>query len=147
MGQHAEDAISDVISEEFARDKYVSGYTSMQEAYDCGFIDEVGTEQGGIQEAWDRSIIPTIENLNTEIKDATKDFIIASAMNVEGTVTGRTKLISKAVKNLSNKVPTCNKCDQLMKTREGQYGKFYFCDNRCAGQGTVSDKYWQSIRR
>lgn len=44
------------------------------------------------------------------------------------------------------KNPTCNVCKDEMHGRNGKFGKFYFCQNGCAGQSTVSDKYWQSVR-
>lgn len=56
-------------------------------------------------------------------------------------------LNAEAVANLQKENPTCNICRQEMTARHGRYGKFYFCANQCAGQGTVSDTYWQKIKK
>jgi hypothetical protein len=62
-------------------------------------------------------------------------------------LTGSSGVNSTAVKLAQERVnPTCNVCLQEMVARTGAYGKFYFCANKCAGQGTVSDKYWQEFR-
>jgi hypothetical protein len=42
--------------------------------------------------------------------------------------------------------PTCNICEELMPSRVGNFGKFYYCTNECEGQKCVSDKYWQSVK-
>lgn len=43
--------------------------------------------------------------------------------------------------------PTCNDCYTEMKEANGKFGKFYFCGNKCKHQKSISDKYWQAIRR
>ena len=150
MGEMADFALEGVIEEEFARDEYVSGHMSMQEAYDRGFLDEMSTEQEGVQAAWDRAGIHNAESLDREIRDAAKDFEIAdlrSAASIEQRYTRKVLLNKAAIDNLSKAVPTCNCCATAMSEREGQYGKFYFCNNRCPSQKTISDSYWQSVRR
>lgn len=54
---------------------------------------------------------------------------------------------SKRKKNLCKKVPTCNSCNKPMEKKSGRRGDFYFCTNKCKEQPTVSDYYWQSVRR
>ena len=39
--------------------------------------------------------------------------------------------------------PTCNCCDAPMTPRMGRFGKFYFCNNGCESQPTISDKAWR----
>lgn len=39
--------------------------------------------------------------------------------------------------------PTCNCCDTPMTPRMGRFGKFYFCNNGCESQPTISDKAWK----
>lgn len=39
--------------------------------------------------------------------------------------------------------PTCNICEKEMISK---VGKFYMCGNKCEGQKTVSDKYWQEFK-
>ena len=41
--------------------------------------------------------------------------------------------------------PTCNCCSTPMTPRIGRFGKFYFCNNGCESQPTISDKAWRSI--
>ena len=152
MGEMADYTLEQVIETEFARDEYVSGSMSMQEAYDRGFLDEMGAEQVGIQAAWDRSGIHNAESLDREIKDAAKDFEIADLRTdldiANGESYSRRVLLNKAViANLYKPSPTCNTCATQMTERDGKYGKFYCCANRCPGQKAVSDSYWQSIRR
>jgi len=146
MGEMADYALEQVLTEEFARDEYVSGSMSMQEAYDRGFLDEMGTETRGIQSAWDRAGIHNADSLNRELKDAAKDFEIADLRTDLGDRYERKVLLNKAaIGNLYKEVPTCNCCTSPMTGREGQYGKFYFCANRCPSQKAVSDSYWQSV--
>ena len=57
------------------------------------------------------------------------------------------RLNSQAIKNLSKEVPTCNICKVDMQGRDGRFGKFYFCPNGCKDQPTVSDNYWQKVKR
>lgn len=42
--------------------------------------------------------------------------------------------------------PTCNICEKEMLPKFGKFGKFYYCGNKCRGQPTVSDKYWQDFK-
>ncbi|MFS1429010.1 hypothetical protein LMH73_018155 [Vibrio splendidus] len=43
--------------------------------------------------------------------------------------------------------PTCNYCKEEMHQATGKYGKFYFCGSKCKHQKTISDSYWQSVKR
>ena len=135
-GQYALEAILEM---ELERDLYAQGHISQQDAYDKGFIDELGIEQEGIQDAYNRSGGFTLESVNNELSHAIKDFDLAcSHLN-------QSSLNKAATENLYKEVPTCNVCAKSMQAREGSYGKFYFC--KCPEQKTVSDKYWQSVRR
>lgn len=39
--------------------------------------------------------------------------------------------------------PVCNSCNTPMTPRMGRFGKFYFCNNGCESQPTISDKAWR----
>ena len=41
--------------------------------------------------------------------------------------------------------PVCNCCGTPMTPRMGRFGKFYFCNNGCEYQPTISDKAWRAI--
>jgi len=138
MGDMADFELESVAGMENLRDDYVSGGMSMQEAYDNGFIDEMGIEQAGIQEAWDRSQIPTVDNINNQLSHAVKDFELAT---LRKSVANPNMQHIPSVKNPGT--PTCNVCHKNMRPRDGEYGKFYYCN--CVGQSCVSDKYWQKI--
>lgn len=62
------------------------------------------------------------------------------------TLSGYGCVNKEAVKRSSKENPTCNMCNTEMKSRIGQFGKFYFCSNKCDGQKTVSDSYWQEFK-
>jgi hypothetical protein len=146
MSEQADYVLQDIAVMDDLRDQYVNGLMPDEEAYHLGFVDEMCTEQEGIQEAWDRSSIPTVENLNTELLSCTKDLLIAESQKHQPVQT-TVALNKTAIKNLEKENPTCNQCHKEMHSRKGKYGKFYYCTSQCKGQSTVSDKYWQSIRK
>ena len=146
MGDMADFALEDVAAEEHARDEYVNGDMSMQEAFERGFLDPMGVEQEGIQDAWDRSEILTARGIDKELERWTDKLTIATH-TPESTKLATRQLDEIAIESLKNDCPTCNWCRTLMTPRSGRYGKFYFCSNGCEKQKTVSDKYWQSVKR
>ncbi|MDB4575405.1 hypothetical protein N9112_00415 [bacterium] len=145
MGDMADMALDAVIEHEALLDEYVSGNVSLQDAYEEGIVDEMGVEQSGVQAAWDRSPIPTMEVLDTSLHIAGLEFDLAVAQ--QEPVARVSRLNSKAIENLSNAAPTCNICEKIMSSQKGRYGKFYYCKSKCKGQKTVSDSYWQDVRR
>lgn len=175
MGQHAQDFLDMCIDHEAFCDDYVSGNVSLQDAYDNGLLDEVGRElDPSLASAWERSYIPTKEAVENELSHAMKDFELAhysqykedlylksklqeayepETLSEEDLIEqGYTKLRDntwlnkEASNNLYKEFPTCNCCRQSMFPQEGKFGKFYYCKNKCEGQKTVSDKYWQTVR-
>lgn len=146
MGEIAYMAIIDCITMEMLRESFASGEMGLSEAYDHGFVDELGVEQEGIQEAWDRLEIWTKEGLDNEISHASKDFTIAELRSDMKNKPSKPRLNHGAIKNLSKEYPTCNTCEELMTPCNGRYGKFYYCPNSCKEQKTVSDSYWQKIK-
>jgi hypothetical protein len=142
MGDMADFELESVATMEGLRDDYVSGAMPMGAAYDHGFIDEMGCEQG-MQEAWGRTAIGSIDTLNTllEIEQLNIDVLTykKAAMVNKARV-----LNAKAIVNLLKPFPTCNICENEMKERAGKFGVFYFC--ACEGQKTVSKQYWDSVR-
>lgn len=145
MGDMSLMAQCDAIDEEGARDEFVAGHMSMGDAYDRGFLDSEGCETEGITAAWERSAIPTMDNLQRDLDDALSD--LSSIGRAAREKYSANQLNALAIANLSNEYPTCNICAASMSPRSGAFGKFYFCGGGCKEQGTVSDKYWQSVRR
>ena len=127
MGDMADFELESVVTMEGLRDNYVSGDMDMHEAYEHGFLDEMGIEQEGIQAAWDRSEIPTIDNLNNQLSHAVKDIELSTLR----------KQLSQPCSN-----PICSMCHKEMGERHGKYGKFYYCG--CSGQKCISAKNWGS---
>jgi len=171
IGQHAQDSLDMCIDHEAFCDDYVAGRVGIHEAYEAGIINELGQEcDPSVESAWDRSYIPTKEAVENELAHAVKDFELAHSLKSRtGNVQrdrfdpetlseedlidlGYTKLNDttwlnkEASNNLYKEFPTCNCCRESMTPQEGKFGKFYYCKNRCEGQKTVSDKYWQSVR-
>jgi hypothetical protein len=147
MGDMADYARESDEEAEHQMDRYVNGCMDNEEAYDRGILDERGIEQEGVQEAWDRSLIGTLEELNSAIEFQVMNMQISSHPSegfTEGTLTQH--LNKKAIDNLTKERPTCNICEEMMSEQTGKYGKFYYCNNYCDGQKTVSDKYWQSVK-
>jgi len=213
MSEQANYALQDIAMRESLADDYVNGSMSLQDAYEYGFIDETGTEQEGVQSAWDRSFIPTTENVDNALRiaeleldnaiigrnavdykniggsvsdidyedafcDSAKDRAMAelsvdminrkkAAQMINTKESSRQRISEKDLLEagfipldypngerkwdneklnitLRREFPTCNICEKSMTSREGIYGKFYFCS--CEKQSTVSDKYWQSVR-
>jgi len=158
MGQHADDAVFMCIEHSSVCDEYVSGNMSLYEAYEYGLIDSTGCEvDEELDRAWDRGEIPTTDNLNNQLSHALKDLTIATSVYTTNDVDlgevvidcwGQENTINKkAVENLYKDTPTCNICAEDMQPQEGKFGKFYYCGNRCKGQKTVSDTYWQSVKK
>lgn len=56
-------------------------------------------------------------------------------------------LTEKQTSSLYKEIPTCNECEKEMKKATGKYGIFYFCEDKCKNQKTVSEKYWNEIKR
>jgi len=63
------------------------------------------------------------------------------------TLSGAGVVNKEAVKRAARENPTCNVCNSEMTAQNGRYGKFYFCANKCEGQKTVSDTYWQDFKQ
>jgi hypothetical protein len=144
MGDMAEMALDRAFTEEYQLDEYVQGNYSMEEAFEHGFLDASGMEQEGVQAGWDRATIGPDE-IENELKHAIKDFDLAT-QQLSATYAPKKVLNTEAVANLNKDCPTCNCCRESMTPRKGKFGKFYFCDNACKDQSTVSDKYWQSVK-
>jgi hypothetical protein len=53
MGEMADMFLEDVQTTEFLRDDFASGNMDILDAYEHGFVDEMGVEQEGMQRAWD----------------------------------------------------------------------------------------------
>jgi hypothetical protein len=66
-----------------------------------------------------------------------------SNIDTEGRVTNEEAV--KVAKTCDN--PHCNICRKEMSSKIGRFGKFYFCSNKCKGQPTVSDTYWQKYKK
>ncbi|AUR87550.1 hypothetical protein NVP1101O_139 [Vibrio phage 1.101.O._10N.261.45.C6] len=73
MGDMADYFLSQIIDEEGARDDYVSGFMSQEEAFERGFIDHQGCMDKGLEDAWERSGIPSWNNVQNELKFAISD--------------------------------------------------------------------------
>lgn len=154
MGEMADMALELCIQHEAEWDDYHCGFMSDEDAFESGIIDSQGyADSAQMERVIERNKIPTVENMNNELSHAIKDLTIASSQQVyPSTPLSRSQSIKNtlneaAIANLKKPNPTCNWCGQQMPSREGKYGKFYFCANRCPGQKTVSDSYWQSIKR
>ena len=144
MAEMADYELISLAEYSYIADAYVSGELSLEDAYDMGFIDEYGTEQEGVQEAWDRNSIGTLENIDNEMRFLETHF--KQGVNQPPKLNKEAKLDKEAIANLSKDRPTCNYCRESMSAQNGKYGKFYFCPNQCKEQKTVSDKYWQSCK-
>lgn len=142
MGDMSDFFNQEIEVQESLRDDYVNGEISAQDAYDHGFLDETGNETGGMQEAWDRSPILTLEGANEALKLAEAQLSVSVPSTRTEAPTGL--LNEQAKLNLSKLRPTCNWCGELMRPRDGRYGKFFWC--KCTQQSTVSEKYWESVR-
>lgn len=167
MGQHADDFVNMCIDHEDFCHGYLDGRVGVQEAFDAGIIDYAGgVADPALAKAIEDSYIPTVENLENALSHAEKDLAIATMkdcheeelpplqdfLDEHGIVTietpkGKFYLNKEASESLYNEVPMCNFCREYMLPQEGKFGKFYFCGNKCKGQKTVSDKYWQSVKR
>lgn len=168
MGQHADDFLNMCIDHDSVCDDYASGNMSLEDAYEHGLIDENGCEiDPSLKLAYERYSFPTPENIHNELSHALKDLTIADLRTQHPRVYenivdllqengcekvidcwGQETLLNEvASDNLYKEVPTCNHCLEDMTRRVGKFGKFYFCSNRCKDQGTVSDEYWQSVRK
>lgn len=143
MGDMADFELESVVTVEGLRDNYVSGDMPIQEAYDNGFIDEIGVEQEGMKQAWDRAPVGSLDTLNSllEVEQLNIDVLTYKKAVIENE---KGILNPKAIVNLLKQSPTCNICENEMTERYGAYGVFYFCN--CKEQGTVSKKYWDSVR-
>jgi hypothetical protein len=153
MGDMADFAIEGVIEMENLRDQYVNGDMSMQEAFDHGFLDPMGGEQEGIDDAWNRSFIPSKDNLDQELRKQSDQMTIAMQAHEINANIGRPPTYQEVGPERRKQdaaprpeLPSCSVCGQDMPARDGRYGKFYYCVNHCSNQKCVSDKYWQSVR-
>ena len=160
MGEMADMALYDCMINESYADDYVSGDMSKADAYEHGFIDEIGIENPHIQSAWHRStflmsnseryreleVLDLQLSLSSFSTNKLNEPIGIDVISVVDGVSKKIRLNEKGYENLRLENPTCNICHQQMTPRNGVYGKFYFCSNQCDGQKTVSDKYWQSIK-
>ncbi len=68
MGEHANDSLDMIACNEAIADLYVEGGLSDQDAYDCGFVDELGVEQEGIQAAWDRAELGGLDHITEQLR-------------------------------------------------------------------------------
>ena len=148
MGEMADMALDACVVHEALLDEYVSGGMGLDEAYDHGIIDESGCERSGVQGAWDRCNVETLDDINDRLKLASLELDYATEVSTPPEkVTPVKGLSANAIRNLSKPCPSCNCCGEMMEARSGRYGKFYFCTNACEGQKTVSDAYWQKVKR
>lgn len=153
MGMHAQDCVNMSIDHEAEWDEYFAGGISDEEAYEKGILDSQGyADAAQLNRVIDRNEIGNYESLDRQLRDAQKDLMLSDlGSNNYGDKRSnkygnkRSVLNQAAIDNLKKPRPTCNVCGEMMKPRDGKYGKFYFCS--CPDQCTVSDKYWQSVRR
>ena len=143
MGDIADMELDSVIDMEGYRDDYVQGLISDEKSHDMGFLNELGIEQDGIQDAWDRSKIGTLDELNNMIEVEMLHLDVCTYRKAKS-YHRRGKLNNKAIVNLLKEYPTCNVCENEMTERHGVYGVFYFCS--CEEQKTVSQSYWDKVR-
>lgn len=152
MGDMADMANERCEMDEMIRDEYLDGGMSAQDAYDHGLLDETGRFMFNIDDADVQ--IHTAADIGRELWMA-EATLSGHAPTARRPVVGQSSaqrnvkpehahLNDAAIANLKNAVPTCNCCLNLMKPREGKFGKFYYC--RCPNQPTVSDSYWQKTR-
>lgn len=144
MGMHAQDCLDMAIDHEAEWDDYFAGNMSDFEAYEKGILDSQGyADVAQLNRVIDRNEIGTRESLDRQLRDAQKDLMIGDLIS-NNYGNKRSVLNQAAIANLKKPRPTCNICGEMMKPRDGKYGKFYFCT--CPDQCTVSDKYWQKVR-
>lgn len=145
MGDMADMFLDSCMQHEAEWDDYFNGHMSDEAAMDAGILDSTGTVTNSAQfeRVINRNPIPTVDNLNQELKLATAQLGSTRSVSVSRDI--RQTLNQAAIDNLSKPHPTCNWCGEQMDVRNGKFGKFYFCT--CPEQKTVSDKYWQSVRR
>ena len=142
MGMYADDFLSMVAAHEADWDDYVTGYMSDEDAFEAGIIDHEGyADSDQLDRVIDRNPIPTLDALDNQLEHAEKDLQTVSK--------DRSDNINKAINdaaivNLYKPQPTCNWCGEMMQSRTGKFGKFYFCE--CPDQPTVSHEYWESVR-
>lgn len=158
MGGGAYDALYRASMDEEHLDRHLNNWMSDGDAYDLGLIDELGTlGHDGLIIAQNKEI-PTLETCNRELRTLGLQLDVSNAnlgANEEPTrKTYKTELKAafpnlneRAIFNLFKSVPSCNCCGKPMTARDGKFGKFYFCENKCDGQKTVSDVYWKSLKR
>lgn len=142
MADMADFALDYAIETEHLADDYANGAMSEQEAYEHGLIDESGYFTQDMH--FDSRVeVNDLESLNFKLALTSRELSLLTNISSSN----QPKLNAKAIANLSKPNPTCNICEEQMQPRLGKYGKFYFCNNYCEGQSTISDTYWQSIRR
>lgn len=90
---------------------------------------------------------PLVNNTPLSDEDIVDSFETVGLAVLKISKNSVTILNDVSTKNLYKELPTCNVCQKEMVCCEGKYGVFYYCGNRCKNQKTVSDKYWQSVRR
>jgi len=144
MGEMADMALGYALETEEQAYDYLSGSMSLLDAYENGIIDELGYATQDMSHIADRHW-DDITDTDNQLKHSLKDLELASHSNVRGAQAKKNAINAAAKNNLFKPRPTCNWCGEMMTPRNGKYGKFYFCD--CPEQGTVSDKYWQSVRK
>ncbi|AUR88187.1 hypothetical protein NVP1110O_59 [Vibrio phage 1.110.O._10N.261.52.C1] len=145
MGEMADLSIDYALETEEQAYNYLSGGSTIYDAYDQGLIDEGGGATQDMSHISDR-VWNDLTDADNQLSHAVKDLSISS--QTSSTLIKRSKhdaLNKAAIANLYKPRPTCNWCGEMMEGRDGKFGKFYFCT--CPEQKTVSDKYWQSMRR
>ena len=156
MGEMAGYFLDEVCDEESLREDYALGFMSHEDAYDHNFINEMGYEQNGIQDAYDRIKLNDRSGLDDELNST----MLMLDIGIPSTTTTHSqerhsserqssgfsydRLSEEAIENLFKEHPTCNICRKEMGKRTGKFGAFYFCS--CKGQGTVSESYWNSVK-
>lgn len=145
MGDMADMFLEHVEQTEMLRDDYSCGNMSMEDAYDYGFLDETGCEIG-MQDSYGRNGIPTLEYLQNQLKISELELSSIGNQQSIRPATVSIGLTKQALLNVRKNSPTCNVCLEEMQPQDGKFGKFYFCGNKCEGQKTVSDSYWQSLK-
>lgn len=149
MGTHALDAINMAIDHEDEWDEYASGSMPDFAALEAGILSHDGyVDSIQLERAVARNPIPTWDTVHDQLKNAERDLELSTLRSSACTPSRGSMqkvLNANAISNLNKSRPTCNWCGEMMQPRTGTYGKFYYCD--CPEQCTVSDKYWQSIRK
>lgn len=164
MGDMADYELLRCEGEEELLNDYLDGYYDDNEAYQLTLIDEKGRlDKEGSEIAQSKEIM-TFEKCQEELRIFTNNLSFIEPQHncckIQSEYLNNYKntnykqilrfhfpnLSDEAIFNLFKNSPICNCCREEMLIREGKFGKFYFCGNRCDSQGTISEKYWLKLK-